>query len=249
MTADDLLVVRRTATATWLGINRPGRRNALDRATSHALAAAVAAAEQDGPRVLVVHSTTPGTFVSGTDIGDLAQRSVEDAFVALNVRLFEQIARFRWPTIAVVDGPALGGGCELALACDLRVGSHAARFGQPEPRLGLVPGAGAHWRLPQLVGTGIARRMLLAGDVLAADEAYSAGLVDRLVDAGQLTAATHELIDQITARSWRALELTKLALRLHAGDTTSFDIAAQAVLYGSDDTASRLHAFRDRSAR
>ena len=240
------IVLRRRTDAIWIGLNRPERRNALDHATSRALADAVATVEREGPCVLVLHSTTSGMFVAGTDIADLAKRRVDDALAPINVRLFEQIANFRWPTIAVVDGPALGGGCELALACDLRLASPAARFAQPEPSLGILAGAGANWRLPALVGIGLARRMLYAGDVVGAEEARAAGLVDRLVEAHQLEAAVDELVTRIAARSWRALELTKLALRSQRADTTAFDLVAQGLLYESEDKDQRMQAYLSR---
>jgi enoyl-CoA hydratase/carnithine racemase len=245
----DTVVVRREGAATWLAINRPERRNALDLATSRALAAAVADAERDGPRILVLHSQTAGMFVAGTDVSDIAARRTDDALTAVNVRLFEQIATYRWPTIAAIDGPALGGGCELALACDLRIASRSARFAQPEPLLGLVAGAGAHWRLPALVGLGLARRMLYAGDTVEATEALATGLVDRLVDSEQLAAATQALVDQIRTRSWRALELTKIALRSGQRDTTAFDLVAQGLLYESTDTQERTQTFLNRRSR
>jgi enoyl-CoA hydratase/carnithine racemase len=242
------VVVRRRGAATWIGIDRPERRNALDRTISEALGRALTDAEAAGPGVLVLHSTTPGMFVAGTDIADLAARRTEQAMEALNPRLFARIAAYRWPTVAAIDGPALGGGCELALACDLRVASPAARFGQPEPALGIVAGAGAHFRLPQVAGLALARRMLLAGEIVDADTAARAGLVDYLVPADDLEARVDELVERIAARSWRALELTKLALRSHERDTTGFDLAAQALLYESDEAHERLTGFLNRTA-
>ncbi|HEY7176443.1 MAG TPA: enoyl-CoA hydratase/isomerase family protein, partial [Micromonosporaceae bacterium] len=104
----DTVVLRRGTDSAWIGLNRPKRRNALDYATSQALGEAVAMVERQGPCVLVLHSTTPGMFVAGTDIADLAKRRIDDALAPINVRLFDQVANFRWPTIAVVDGPAFG---------------------------------------------------------------------------------------------------------------------------------------------
>jgi enoyl-CoA hydratase len=232
--------------AIWIGLNRPDKRNALDIATSRALRQAFDEAQDAGPVVLVLHSTTPGIFVSGTDIADLAGRRMEEALNPLNVRLFEQLASFRWPTIAAIDGPAFGGGCEIALACDLRVGTPAARFAQPEPSLGLLAGAGGNHRLPQIAGLAITRRMLYAGDVIDAQAALACGLIDRLVPAAELDRAVDALVTSIARRSWRAMELTKLALRTSQRDTTAFDLAAQALLYESDDTATRMKAFLDR---
>jgi enoyl-CoA hydratase/carnithine racemase len=232
-----------------VGLDRPERRNALDLATVDALHEVLDTWASE-PSILVVHSTTPGMFVAGADIAELRDRGAEDALRSINAGLFERLEAHRWPTIAAIDGPALGGGCELAMACDLRVATVRASFGQPEPALGILAGAGGNWRLPQLVGVATARRMLYTGEVLDAEAAQRAGLVDVLVDEG------HDLLDtavtvagRIAGRSWRALELTKLALRLHRPATTSFDIVAQALLFESDDKRERMTAFLERRAR
>jgi enoyl-CoA hydratase len=235
--------------AVWIGLNRPDKRNALDLATSRALRDVFEEAQAAGPAVLVLHSTTPGIFVSGTDIADLVERRAEEALNPVNVRLFEQLASFRWPTVAVIDGPAFGGGLELALACDLRIGTPTARFATPEPSLGILAGAGGNHRLSRLTGFAVAQRMLYAGDVVDAEAALAAGLIDRLAPAAELDGAVDALVESIARRSWRALELTKLALRMGQRDTTSFDLAAQGLLYESEDAAARLNAFMDRRSR
>ena len=153
------LVCERRGDALLVGFNRPDKRNAIDIATTEALHQVLS--DQARERcILVLHSTTPGMFVSGADIGELLARDADDAFMGINVRLFDRLEAHRWPTIAMVDGPALGGGCELAMACDLRIASTRARFAQPELNLGILAGAGANWRLAQLVGLPLARRML-----------------------------------------------------------------------------------------
>ncbi len=243
------LVVERRGDATWVGIDRPEVRNALDRATVDALHEAINQATAGGPSVLVIHSTTAGTFVAGADIAELAERGADDALQAINAGVFDRIAAFRWPTIAAIDGPALGGGCELALACDLRVATVRARFAQPEPALGIMAGAGANWRLAQLAGIGVARRMLYLGETLDASAALTAGLVDRLVEVEELGNAVDVMVTAIAGRSWRATELTKLALRRHRPDTTAFDMVAQALLFESDEKSDRMGAFLARRNR
>jgi enoyl-CoA hydratase/carnithine racemase len=243
---EDSLVVDVRGDATWLGVNRPDKRNALDVPTSRALRDFLERAETGAPTVLVLHSTTPGMFVSGTDIATLAARGLDEALVPINVRLFAQLAGFRWPTVAVVDGPAYGGGLELALACDLRVATPAARFAMPEPSLGIMAGAGGNWRLAQLVGLGLTRRMLYTGDVVGASEALSAGLVDRLVEPDRAEATVTEMVESIAKRSWRALELTKLAIGSTRNETTAFDMVAQGLLYESTEKAERMRAFLNR---
>jgi len=238
--------VTRRENATWIGVHRPEKRNALDLAASRALRQAFEEVQAAGPTVLVLHSTTPGIFVSGTDVGDLAKRGVEEALDPVNVRLFEQLASFRWPTVAAIDGPAFGGGLELALACDLRVGSPAARFALPEPSLGIMAGAGGNHRVSNLAGLAVARRLIYVGDVIEAEAALAGGLLDRLTPAAELDATVDAVVASIARRSWRALELSKLALRLGQRDTTVFDLVAQGLLYESDDAATRMNAFIER---
>jgi enoyl-CoA hydratase len=242
------LVCERRGDALLVGFNRPEKRNAIDVATTEALHQVLS--DQARERcILVLHSTTPGMFVSGADIGELLARDADDAFMGINVRLFERLEAHRWPTIAAVDGPALGGGCELAMACDLRIASHRARFAQPELNLGILAGAGANWRLAQLVGLPLARRMLYLGETLDAESALAAGLVDGVHEPEALLDAAVAMVDTIAARSWRALELTKLALRLHRPATSAFDMAAQSLLFESDDKRERMEKFLNRRKR
>jgi enoyl-CoA hydratase len=237
------LTTERRGSILLVGIDRQEKRNALDHQMSEELGHVLEDARTGEPCILVLHSTTPGIFVSGADINELLERDADDALVAINAGLFERLEAHRWPTIAVVDGPALGGGCELAMACDLRVASPRARFGQPEPGLGILAGAGGNWRLPQLVGMAQARRMLYAGEQLDAAQASDAGLVDEIHEPDALLEGALALADRISRQSWRALELTKLALRLHRPATTAFDITAQALLFEGDDKRTRMEAF------
>ena len=231
-----------------LGLNRPGKYNALDRAMVDQIDAALTKARRE-PCVLIVHSTTPGVFAAGADIAEMVDRDADAALLGINSGLFDRLEAHRWPSIAVVDGPAYGGGCELILACDLRIASPNARFAQPELGLGIVAGAGANWRLPQTAGLQTARRMLYAGDVLTAEQALAAGLVDAIHPTESLLAQAMSLANRIGDRSWRALELTKLALRSHRPATTAFDMAAQALLFESDDKRQRMTSFLDDRAR
>jgi enoyl-CoA hydratase/carnithine racemase len=230
----------------WVGLDRPAKHNALDQAMADELNAVLADARRE-PSILVIHSTMPGIFAAGADIAELRDRKADAALLAINAGLFERLEAHRWPTIALIDGAALGGGCELALACDFRIASPNAVFAQPELSLGILAGAGANWRLPQLVGIGTARRMLYTGARLGADEALRAGLVDEIAD--DLLARGQALATAIAKRSWRALEFTKLALRTQRPATTLYDITAQALLFDSDDKHTRMTAFLERRTR
>ncbi len=231
-----------------VGFDVPERRNALDEAMVDAIDG-VLREHGSTPTILVFHSTTPGMFVSGADIRELRDRNADDALRAINAGLFERIEAHRWPTIAAIDGYALGGGCELAMACDLRIATPGSSFGQPEPGLGILAGAGANWRLQALVGAGLARRLLYAGERIDGQRALDIGLVEQLAEPDTLLDDAVALASRIARNSWRALELTKLAMRQHRPATTGFDIAAQALLFESDDKHERMTAFLERSAR
>ncbi|MEV0408291.1 enoyl-CoA hydratase/isomerase family protein [Actinoallomurus sp. NPDC050550] len=246
---DTLVQVRREDHLWWVGLDRPAKHNALDQAMVAELDTVLDEARRS-PSILIVHSTTPGMFAAGADIAELRDRDADAALLAINAGLFERLEAHRWPTIALIDGPAFGGGCELALACDFRIASGNARFAQPELSLGIIAGAGANWRLPQLVGLPVARRMLYAGARLDAHQALAAGLVDEVTDNGdELPERGRVLANNIAERSWRALELTKLALRSRQPTTTAFDLAAQALLFDGDDKHARMTAFLERRKR
>ena len=251
MTATELgaaaVRLRRRGPVTLLGLDRPAKYNALDQAMVDEIDRALIEIRST-PSVLVVYSTTPGVFAAGADIAELIDRDADAALRSINAALFDRIEAHRWPTVAAIDGPAFGGGCELALACDLRVGSPQARFAQPELGLGILAGAGANWRLPQAVGLPLARRMLYTGHVLDAEAACAAGLLDEIHPAAELLEQAIALAERIARRSWRALELTKLALRTHRPATTSLDIVAQAVLFDGPDKRVRMGEFLDERA-
>ena len=238
--------VRDEGAIRWIGLNRPDKRNAIDQAMSEAFSAVLDDARKQ-PCVLIVHSVTPGIFAAGADIAELRERDADAALLAINAGLFDKLEAHRWPTIAAIDGAALGGGCELALACDLRVASERAFFAQPEPSLGILAGAGGNWRLAQAAGQQVARRLLYAGARLSAADALAAGLVDEVADDPE--AAARALAGKVARQSWRALELTKLALRSHRPATTTFDVAAQALLFGTQDKYDRMTAFLERRDR
>ena len=240
------LVVDQDGPIVFVGFDRPERRNALDETAIDELLDVLDRFGRE-PAIIVLHSTTPAMFVSGADIAELRERDADDALRAINAGAFERLEQHRWPTIAAVDGYALGGGCELAMACDLRIATPASSFGQPEPGLGILAGAGANWRLAQLVGVGTARRMLYTGARLDGVEAADAGLVDQLSSADELLDDARSMAGRIARNSWRALELTKLSLRQHRPATTGFDIAAQALLFESDDKRERMDAFLNKN--
>lgn len=223
----------------WL--DRPEKRNALDRGMMRALDAAVTDVAQRGVPV-VFRSRSPGMFVAGADLTHLKERTLAESLSRTAWRLFSGIAELAQPTIAAVDGPALGGGCELALACDIRVTTPRALWGLPEVRLGLVPSAGGLTRLRALVGGAWATDLILTGRVIDGAEAHRIGLTTRLVPEDELSHAVSDLVGTLEHNGRLAVQLAKEALRGRDHDRL-VDALAQAALIGTQDTQSRIDEF------
>ncbi|MGX6601332.1 enoyl-CoA hydratase/isomerase family protein [Micromonosporaceae bacterium Da 78-11] len=221
-------------------LRRPDARNAINATMVRELHDVCGRLEEQ-PRLLLL-TGDGGTFAAGADIAELRDRGREQALQGINSRLFDRIARLPLPTVAAVDGYALGGGAELAYACDLRLASPTAVFGNPEPGLGILAAAGACWRLRDLVGTSVAKQVLLAGRRLDADEACRLGLVAEVVPAGELLERTHALLDRMARSGQLALRLTKLVVDAPGGHPVTDDLA-QAILFESDDKRTRMDSF------
>jgi len=230
-----------------LTLNRPEKLNALDQGLVDALHAALDLYE-NRPDVHVVVLTGAGgkACAAGADIAQLRDRRAADALKGINSQLFDRIARFPTPVIAAIRGYALGGGCELALACDLRVAGESAKFGQPETGLGILAAAGATWRLAALVGLGRARELLFTGRIFEADEALHMGMVNQIVPDGEVLDAALAIAAMISANDPLATRMTKLALAQYEGDTAAmmrFANATQAALFENPEKFRRMDAF------
>ncbi len=205
-------------------VNRPQKLNALNVETLGELQDAFARTDSDGSiRGLIVTGAGEKAFVAGADINELASIGAVEAerFSLRGQRIFRQLELMRKPSVAAINGFALGGGLELAMACTLRLASPNAKLGQPEVKLGIVPGYGGTQRLPRLVGRGLALEMLLCGDPIDAAEAYRIGLVNRIVPQDQLIASARELLGKILKNGPLAVGLTMQAV--DAGLNTSLD--------------------------
>jgi enoyl-CoA hydratase len=249
VTSDSPVLHERQGDTAIVRLSRPEKRNAIDRATVDALHAICAELETSDVRVIVL-TAVGDTFASGADIAELRERKRDDALAAINSGLFRRIERLPMPTIAAVRGYALGGGCELAMACDLRVAGEGARFGQPETKLGILAGAGGGYRLRQLVGLGRARELLFTGRIVRADEALRIGLVERVVPDERVLDEALALAAEIAAADPLATRLTKLGLALHSGPESEqgsrFEIVAQAVAFESDEKHHRMTEFLEK---
>ena len=231
-----------------LTLNRPGKKNAIGLRMVEEMHAALALLERDpAAGALVVAGAGGKVFAAGADIAELRERTPEDAARAVHQGLFSRIEALRVPTVAAVTGWALGGGCELALACDLRVAGESARLGQPETGLGILPGAGGTQRLPRIVGLGRAKEIVLTGRILDAAEAERIGLVNRVVPDGEVLAAAREVAALRASKGRTAQALAKAALNASARSGApagmALESAAQGVLFASEDKRRRMTAF------
>ena len=198
-----------------LTVNRPDKLNALSQGVRDEMLAHLEAIEaDDGIGVVVITGAGEKSFIAGADIGEFEGRSPFDQREAMaSPRVFDAMATFPKPVIAMINGFCLGGGCELSMSCDLRIAADTARFGQPEIKLGLIPGGGGTQRLPRLVGMGHAMRLILSGDMIPAAEAKEIGLVEMVVPAAELRETTLALAGRIAAMSPLTLRVAKEALR------------------------------------
>jgi enoyl-CoA hydratase len=236
-------------------VNRPDKLNALNAATIDELHAAFGEAHRDdGVRALVLTGAGGKAFVAGADIAELAtmgplngirvSRQGQDAF-----RFLETMGK---PVVAAVNGFALGGGLELALACHLRVASSKARFGLPEVKLGIIPGYGGTIRLPRLVGRGRALELILTGEMIDAAEAHRIGLVNRIAEPEQLMAETRALVGTIVANGPIALAMALESVDHAATSSTGNALRLESDLFGllasTDDMREGMQAFLEKRA-
>lgn len=236
------------ATCTF---NRPKVRNALSREMVNEIRLVLQALAADSTcRVLIFTGAGEKSFISGADISELLGRTAPDALLRINTALFREIETFPHPTIAAVRGYALGGGCELAMACDIRFAGEGARFGQPEVGLGIIPGAGGCYRLAQLVGLAYARELIFSGRLIDATEAHGMGLVNRVVPDDEVLATAGDLARQIARNSGLAIRYAKLAINnaseMGSEARMAFEASAQAVLFDDEGKNQRMQAFLDR---
>lgn len=232
-------------------INRPEVRNAVSRQVQHDLRAALAEfASDDEVGAVVFTGAGDRAFVAGADIAELKIYTIHSGLSSELQRLYDEIEVFDKPTIAAVNGYALGGGCELAMACDIRIASDNAKFGLPETTLSVLPGAGGTQRLARLAGVGRAIEMILTGRVIDADEARQIGLVTTVVTLAELMDQARAVAGEILVKGPLAVRLAKQVIRsgMDADQRTGMVVErlAQALLYASEDKSEGASAFLDK---
>ncbi len=254
MTYENLLLEKRDGVA-FVTVSRPAKLNALNRRTLEELDAAFAALASDAEvRGVVVTGAGEKAFVAGADIEELAGLDAESgrAVSERGQRVFDRIEWLGKPVVAAVNGFALGGGCELALACHVRVASEKASLGTPEVKLGLQCGYGGTQRLPRLVGRGAALEILLTGERVGAAEALRLGLVNRVVGAEDLLAEAESLVRKMTANGPLALRATLEAVNGGLDRPLAEAQAGEAQLFGelcaTEDAGEGTRAFLEKRA-
>jgi len=245
---ENVILDRRERVAV-LTINRPDKMNALNVATRSDIGAALDELRGDETvRVVVVTGAGEKAFIAGADITEFAGRTAhEQRAVMQAMRVFNQLEEFPKPVIAAINGFCLGGGCELALACDLRIASDRAKLGQPEINLGIIPGGGGTQRLTRLVGEGKAMELILTGKIIPAQEALAIGLVNEVVSPEALEHRVIEIAAGIAEKSPIALqaakEAVKTAARANLREGLDREIDLFALCFASDDKEEGVRAF------
>jgi enoyl-CoA hydratase/carnithine racemase len=233
-------------------LNRPSKRNALNAATKSAMRDAFAAlAEDRGVRVVIV-TGSGAAFAAGSDIAELRNFTAEDAMRGHPSGLFRQVEDFPHPVVAAVNGLAIGGGLELALACDLRIAARGAKFGLPEVDLGTFPVAGATYRLMRLVGVGRAKELIYTGRTFGADEALAMRLVEEVVDDADLMERARDMARRIAMGGDLATRMCKAAMNAAArGEPLEglLEVVMTGVLNGTEERKQRMDDFLEKRGK
>jgi enoyl-CoA hydratase len=250
-TGEQTVILERRADATaTVRLNRPHVKNALNTATREALAECFAALAEDPAVRAVVLTGGPHDFAAGADINEFVDETPIGLMRRGDERAWAAIARLPQPLIAAVNGYALGGGMELAMSCDIIIAGESAKFGQPEVRIGIIPGAGGTQRLPRAVGKFHAMRLILTGDVVSASEALTMGLVSRIVADAEVETEAQNLASRIAALPPLAVQAAKQAvlmsgsMPLEAG--LQFERRSFERLFASSDKREGMRAFLDK---
>ena len=241
----------RVATIT---VNRPDKLNALNDRVIAELGEAIDEVVSDSAIGGVILTGAGRAFVAGADISELEKHGAVSAkqLAKTGQEVFGRFEASPKPVIAAVNGFALGGGCELAMACHIRIASEFAKFGQPEVKLGLIPGYGGTQRLPRLVGRGRAMQLLLTGEMIDAQEAYRIGLVNRVVQAAELLPAANEMMRTILANA--PLAIASVVEVVHRGydatleDALTLEATAFGLLAATDDKRIGTRAFLEKAS-
>jgi enoyl-CoA hydratase len=254
MTFENILFEKKDAIA-YVAINRPKVLNALNTATMSELRTVFTQLKDDRDvRVVILTGAGEKSFVAGADIGELQKNNPVEAkeYTHLGQAVLDLIENLGKPVIACINGFALGGGCELAMSCTLRLVSENAKLGQPEVKLGIIPGYGGTQRLPRLVGKGIAAQLLLTGEMITAQDAHRIGLVNEVLPAGQLIARAEAIAQSIIKNAPLAVQYCLEALNHGMEMTLKEGLYLEAALFSvsctTEDKKEGTTAFLEKRA-
>jgi enoyl-CoA hydratase/carnithine racemase len=254
MNFENILLEKKNSIA-YVTVNRPKVLNALNMATMDELRSAFHEIKNDSSiRVVIFTGSGEKAFIAGADIGELSKHNAVSAKEYTHrgqsvLNLIENLGR---PVIACINGFALGGGCEIAMACTMRLASENAKFGQPEVKLGIIPGYGGTQRLPRLIGKGIAMQLVLAGDMISAQEAHRIGLVNEITAPADLIPRAEAIAQKIIANAPLAVQYAMEAVNKGMEMTLQEGLYLEAVLFGvacaTEDKTEGTTAFLEKRA-
>ncbi|MGD8496904.1 MAG: enoyl-CoA hydratase-related protein [Gemmatimonadales bacterium] len=247
--SDVLQIEKLAGRVALLTFNRPDKMNALNAAVRKALVEALDDLRNDDDvRVVVLTGAGDRAFIAGADIGEFKDAGAVEQYRSMQEgNIYSALEHFPKPVIAMINGYCLGGGCELSMACDIRVASSKAKLGQPEINLGIIPGGGGTQRLPRLVGEGQAMRLIMTGELIGAEEAARIGLVEKVFEADELREQTLSMARSIASRSPIALQAAKesilAARRMPLDAGLEFERAWFGLLFSTEDKNEGVEAF------
>jgi enoyl-CoA hydratase/carnithine racemase len=252
MNFENILFEKKNSIA-YVTINRPKVLNALNMATMEELRAAFHDIKNDsGVRVVIMTGAGEKAFIAGADIGELAKHDPVSAkaYTHRGQSVLNLIENLGKPVIACINGFALGGGCEIAMACTMRLASENAKLGQPEVKLGIMPGYGGTQRLPRLVGKGIAMQLVLSGEIISAQEAHRIGLVNEVVATAELIPRAEAIAQKIIANAPLAVQYTMEAVNRGMEMPLAEGLFLEATLFGvccaTEDKKEGTNAFLEK---
>ncbi|MFE3542604.1 enoyl-CoA hydratase [Nocardia sp. NPDC059177] len=250
MSEFDTILLERKNRVGWITLNRPKALNALNTQVLDDIVAALDELERDDEIGAVVITGSAKAFAAGADIKEMQPKSYMDMFMDDFFARWDRLAQFRKPTVAAVAGYALGGGCELAMLCDILIAADTAQFGQPEIKLGVIPGIGGSQRLTRAVGKAKAMDLILTGRNMGAEEAERAGLVSRIVSADQLLEVAGAVAETIAAKSLPVTMIAKEAVNRSFETTLAegirFERRVFHSLFAIEDQKEGMSAFVDK---
>ncbi|MGW5437669.1 enoyl-CoA hydratase [Nocardia asteroides] len=246
----ETILLERKNRVGWITLNRPRALNALNTRVLDDIVAALAELERDDEVGAVVITGSAKAFAAGADIKEMQPKSYMDMFMDDFFARWDRLAQFRKPTVAAVAGYALGGGCELAMLCDILIAADTAQFGQPEIKLGVIPGIGGSQRLTRAIGKAKAMDLVLTGRNMGAEEAERAGLVSRIVPADDLLDVAAEVAQTIAAKSLPVTMIAKEAVNRSFETTLAegirFERRVFHSLFAIEDQKEGMNAFVDK---